>query len=183
MSYKTDITVIGAGVVGLAVAAQLVDKQKEVYVLEKNETFGQEISSRHSGVIHAGIYYPESSLKARLCVTGNRILYQLCPRYGIGYRRLGKLIVATNEEEIKDLESLLRRGRKNGAKDLRMLSRQNVNRLEPNVSAVGALLSPSTGIIDGHALMQYFVAKIIGAGGQIAYKTEVVSIEKTTYLL
>ncbi len=180
LSYKTDITVIGAGVVGLAVAAKLVDQPKEVFVLEKNETFGQETSSRHSGVIHAGIYYPESSLKARLCVEGNRILYQLCSRYDIGHRRLGKLIVATNESEIPDLENLLDRGSKNGARDLRMLSRQDVKRLEPNVSAVRAILSPSTGIIDGHALMKYFVAKIIGKGGQVAYKTKVVSIEQTT---
>lgn len=180
LAYKTDITVIGAGVVGLAVAAQLVEKHREVYVLEKNETFGQEISSRHSGVIHAGIYYVAGSLKARLCVAGNRILYQLCSRYGIGHRRLGKLIVATSEKEIQDLESLLQRSGENGAEALRMLSREEVKRLEPNVSAVAALLSPSTGIIDAHALMKYFIAKIIGRGGQIVYKAEVVSIEKMT---
>jgi len=110
MSYGADITIIGAGVIGLGIAAEVARQDREVYVLEKNETFGQEISSRHSGVIHSGIYYPEGSLKAKLCVAGNRILYELCNRYGIGHRRLGKLIVATTDEETVELEALLERG-------------------------------------------------------------------------
>ncbi len=97
MSYRADIVVIEAGVIGLAVAAQLAKHQRDVYVLEKNELFGLETSSRHSGVIHAGIYYPEGSLKAKLCVAGNRLLYQICAEYGIAHQRTGKLIVATNE--------------------------------------------------------------------------------------
>jgi L-2-hydroxyglutarate oxidase LhgO len=147
-------------------------------VLERNETFGQEISSRHSGVIHSGIYYPEGSLKARLCVAGNHTLYELCQRHGIGYRRPGKLIVATSDEETGELEALLDRGQRNGARGLRLLSRQEIKELEPNIEGVAAIVSPSTGIIDSHALMKYFIARAMDGGANIAYKTEVVAIEK-----
>jgi len=178
MSYRGDIAVIGAGVVGLAIAAQVAREHREVYVLEKNETFGQEISSRHSGVIHSGIYYPEGSLKAKMCVAGNHILYELCERYGIGHRRLGKLIVATSDEEIGELQILLERGLRNGAEGLRILSKREIKELEPNVEGVAAILSPATGVIDSHALMKYFIAKAMDGGVQIAYHTKVVGIEK-----
>jgi L-2-hydroxyglutarate oxidase LhgO len=178
MSYRADITIIGAGVVGLAIAAEVASEDREVYVLEKNETFGQEISSRHSGVIHAGIYYPEGSLKAKTCVEGNRILYGLCERYGIGHRRLGKLIVAINGEETEELETLLKRGQRNSAEGLRILSKREMKELEPNVEGVAAILSPSTGIIDSHGLMKHFITKAKDRGVQIAYKTKVVGIEK-----
>ena len=178
MSDKADITIIGAGVVGLAIAAQVASQDREVYVLEKNETFGLEISSRHSGVIHSGIYYPKNSLKAKMCVAGNRILYELCERYNIGHKRLGKLIVATSDEEAEELQTLLERGRRNGAEGLRILSRQEIKELEPNIEGVAAILSPSTGIIDSHGLMQYFVAKAKDEGAQIAYQTKGVGIEK-----
>jgi L-2-hydroxyglutarate oxidase LhgO len=178
MPDRADITIIGAGVVGLAVAAQLARTSRQVYVLEKNESFGLETSSRHSGVIHAGIYYPQNSLKAKLCVEGNRRLYELCQQYGIGHRRLGKLIVATSDEESGELEALLERGRGNGVEGLRRLSRRELRELEPNVAGVAAVLSPSTGIIDSHALMQYFIARVVEGGAQIAYRTKVVGIEK-----
>jgi len=178
MSEKADITIIGAGVVGLAIAAQVTSQDREVYVLEKNETFGQEISSRHSGVIHSGIYYPKNSLKTKMCVAGNRILYELCERYDIAHKRLGKLIVATNDEEAEELQTLLERGRRNGAEGLRILSRREIKKLEPNIEGVAAILSPATGIIDSHGLMKYFVAKAEDGGAQIAYKTKVVGIEK-----
>jgi L-2-hydroxyglutarate oxidase LhgO len=180
MSYKADITIIGAGVVGLAIAAQVVSKDTEVYVLEKNETFGLETSSRHSGVIHSGIYYPEGSLKAKTCVAGNRMLYELCERYGIGYRRLGKLIVASNDEETGELYTLLERGRRNGAEGLRILSKREMKKLEPNIEGVAAIMSPSTGIIDSYALMQSSIARATDNGTQIAYQTKVVGIEKAT---
>jgi len=178
MSHKADITIIGAGVVGLAIAAQVASQDREVYVLEKNETFGLEISSRQSGVIHSGIYYPEGSLKAKMCVAGNRILYELCERYGIGQRRLGKLIVATSDEETGELQTLLERGQRNGAEGLRILSKREMKELEPNIEGVAAILSPSTGIIDSYALMKYFIAKAKDGGVQIAYQTKVVGIEK-----
>ena len=178
MQDIADITIIGAGVVGLAIAAQVASKDRQVYVLERNETFGQEISSRHSGVIHSGVYYLEGTLKAKLCLAGNHILYQLCQRGSIGYKRLGKLIVATSDEEAGELETLLERGNSNGAQGLRILSRQELKELEPNIEGVSAILSPSTGIIDSHALMKYFIAQASCEGAQIAYRTEVVGIEK-----
>ena len=178
MPDRADIAIIGAGVVGLAIAAQVARASRQVYVLEKNQGFGLETSSRHSGVIHAGIYYPQGSLKARLCLAGNRILYELCQRYNIGHKRLGKLIVAANDEESGELEALLERGRGNGVEDLRLLSRRELKALEPNVAGTAAMLSPSTGIIDSHALMQYFIAKAGEGGALIAYQSRVVGIEK-----
>ena len=178
MSDRADITIIGAGVIGLAIAAQVARANRQVYVLEKNQSFGLETSSRHSGVIHAGIYYPQGSLKAKLCVRGNRSLYELCGRYDIGYKRSGKLIVAVNDEESGELEALLERGRRNGAEDLKLLSKRELKALEPNVAGVAAILSPSSGIIDSHGLMQYFIAKAGEGGAQIAYQTKVVGIEK-----
>jgi L-2-hydroxyglutarate oxidase LhgO len=178
MPFKSDITIIGAGVVGLAIASQVAGRHKAVYVLEKNERFGQETSSRHSGVIHSGIYYPYDSLKAKLCVEGNHLLYELCRKHGIGYRRLGKLIVATSDEEAKQLEELQQRGQGNGAEGLKIISRRELKKLEPNVEGVAALLSPSTGIVDSHALMGFFAARAKEDGAEIAFRKNVVSIEK-----
>jgi L-2-hydroxyglutarate oxidase LhgO len=178
MANRADVTIIGAGVVGLAIAAQVAKANRHVYVLEKNEGFGLETSSRHSGVIHAGIYYPKDSLKAKLCVAGNRKLYEICPRYDIGHKRLGKLIVASNDEESGELEALLERGRRNDVEGLKLLSRRELKALEPNVEGVAAMLSPSSGIIDSHGLMQYFIARVVEGGAQIAYRSRVVGIEK-----
>lgn len=178
MMYGADITIVGAGVVGLAIAAQVASEDREVYVLEKNEKFGLEISSRQSGVIHSGIYYPEGSLKAKMCVAGNRILYELCERYSIGHRRLGKLMVATGDQETRELQTLVERGRRNGLDGLKILSKQEMKELEPKVEGVAAILSPSTGIIDSYALMKYYIAKAKDGGGQIVYQTKVVGIEK-----
>ncbi|MGD9393485.1 MAG: NAD(P)/FAD-dependent oxidoreductase [Dehalococcoidia bacterium] len=178
MPDKADITIIGAGVVGLAIAAQLARANRQVYVLEKNEGFGLETSSRHSGVIHAGIYYPKDSVKAKLCVAGNRILYDLCNQYDIGHKRLGKLIVAVNDDEVEELEKLLERGRRNDAADLRLLSSHELKALELNVEGVAAMLSPSSGIVDSHGLMQYFIARAMEGGAQVAYRSRVVDINK-----
>lgn len=178
MTDRADIAIIGAGVIGLAVAARLAGPGRQVYVLEKNDSFGLETSSRHSGVIHAGIYYPRGSLKARLCLEGNRRLYELCRQYGIGYRKTGKLIVAADDSEVAELETLLERGRGNDVDDLRLLSKRELKALEPNVAGIAAVLSPSTGIIDSHALMQYFIAKAVAGGVQIAYRSRVVDITK-----
>lgn len=178
MNFKSDITIIGAGVVGLAIAAQVAGRHKAVYVLERNERFGQETSSRHSGVIHSGIYYPYDSLKAKLCVEGNRLLYELCRKHGIGYRKLGKIIVATDDEEIVQLEELQKRGQGNGVKGLKIISRHELTKLEPNVKGIAALFSPSTGIIDAHALMEYFTARAKEGGAEIAFRKNVVAIEK-----
>lgn len=179
-SYKTDITVIGAGVIGLAVASEVAGHNRDVYIIEKNETFGKETSSRNSEVIHAGIYYPEGSLKAKTCVEGNAALYQLCMDTGIGCRRVGKLIVATTDAEIGELEALIQRGRRNGVEDLKILSKKQVEEMEPNLKVSAAIHSPSTGIIDSHALMRYFLNKAREKGAKIAYKSEVEAIDKVS---
>jgi L-2-hydroxyglutarate oxidase LhgO len=114
MSYQADITVVGAGIMGLAIASQVTNESREVYVLEKNRTFGQEASSRNSEVIHAGIYYPEDSLKAKMCLEGNVLLYDLCEKHGINCRRTEKIIVASNDTETEELEKLYNRGKNNG---------------------------------------------------------------------
>jgi L-2-hydroxyglutarate oxidase LhgO len=178
------ITIIGAGVIGLAVAAQVAGNGREVYILEKNETFGQETSSRNSETIHAGIYYPEGTLKAETCVAGNDLVYEICLRHGIACKKTGKLIIATREEELEKLEALLEQGRKNGVSGLAMLSRSEIKNLEPNVEATAALLAPSSGTVDSYALMKYFLAKAREQGAEIAsvenssrtfaFKTEIV---------
>jgi len=176
MMEEAKTTIIGAGVVGLAIAAELAE-DGEVYVLEKNETFGQETSSRNSEVIHAGIYYPPGSLTAQLCVEGNKLLYDLCKKYGIAHRKLGKLIIATNDEEIGELERLLENGKQNGA-SLEPCTRLEIKRLEPSVNALAAIYSPTTGILDSYGLMRYFIGKAKQGGAQIVYQAKVVGIEK-----
>jgi L-2-hydroxyglutarate oxidase LhgO len=180
MKNVVDITIIGAGLIGLALAAKIANRNKQIYVLERHTTFGQEISSRHSSIIHAGIYYPEESFKAKFCVTGNRLLYQICQENGISCRKLGKLIVATNEKEAEELTILLEKGKKNCVTGLKLLSRWELKKLEPNIEGVAAILSPETGIIDSHTLMKYFITKAKKEGVQIIYKTEVINIERVT---
>ncbi len=177
-SYKAEITIIGAGVIGLAVAARVARKDRGVYIIEKNETFGLETSSRNSQVIHAGIYYPEGSLKARLCVEGNAMMYQACRKYEIDHRKIGKLIVATTKEETEELELLLERGKGNGVEGLKMLSKGEIKELEPNLEAIAAVFSPSTGIMDAYALMGCFLHEAKEGGAKIAFKSKVIGIEK-----
>jgi len=158
-----DITIIGAGVIGLAVAEELSRRFKDVLLLEKNDSHGQETSSRNSEVIHAGIYYPEGSLKASLCVEGRKLLYEACEKRDIPFRRTGKLIVATKPEEEGALEALLGKAQLNGVDDLLLLSGRVVHSLEQEVIASAGLLSPSTGIIDSHRLMR---SLLVGAAQQ-----------------
>ena len=175
---EADITIIGAGVVGLAIAAEVAHENRNVFILEKNETFGQETSSRNSQVVHAGIYYPEGTLKAKTCVEGNAILYSLCSKYGINHKKTGKLIVAIDNEGVKQLEELKERGEKNGLEDLEIVDRQAIKQIEPNVKAVAALFSPSSGIVDCHAMMRYFLGKARDNAARVVYKTRVVGLEK-----
>ncbi|MDD5288273.1 MAG: NAD(P)/FAD-dependent oxidoreductase [Dehalococcoidales bacterium] len=178
MSKEADIVVIGAGVMGLAIAAEVSCAGKRVYVFEKNRTFGLETSSRNSEVIHAGLYYPENSLKAKFCVAGNPLLYALCEKYGVGHKRLGKVIVAANAEETREVERLYRQGIKNGVMGLRMLSQDEVKRLEPNVSAVAGLLSLSTGVVDSYNLMRSFYGRAKESGAEFVFNAEVIGIVK-----
>ena len=177
MSYQSDIVIVGAGVIGLAIASQVAKEGREVYVLERNETFGQEQSSRNSEVIHAGIYYERDSLKAKMCLEGNGLLYELCEKNGIACQKCGKIIVATNNVEAEELEKLYRRGKDNGI-PLKILSRREMGQMEPNIRGIAAFLSPTTGIVDSHALMRYFLGKARDNGAQIAYKTKVIGIKK-----
>src|SRR5882757_2092907 len=149
---SADAVVVGAGVVGLAVARELALQGREVLILEADTQFGTGASSRNSEVIHAGIYYPRGSLKARMCVAGRDLLYPFCEQYGIDHRRCGKLIVATSEAQLSELEHIRSAAQANGV-PLTLLSRDQVVRLEPDLSCVGALHSPLTGIIDSHAYM------------------------------
>lgn len=171
-------TIIGAGVVGLAVGAALSETRKGVLILERNPSFGQETSSRNSEVIHAGIYYANDSMKARLCVEGNRLLYPLCEQGRIPHRRCGKLIVATQTDEEAILATIQARARENGVDDLEMLSAREVKAMEPNVKACGALFSPSTGIIHSHRLMRRFAAQASRNGAQFVPHTTVERVEK-----
>ncbi|WP_419663523.1 FAD-dependent oxidoreductase [Desulfosarcina variabilis str. Montpellier] len=171
-------TIIGAGVVGLAVAAELSKIHNDILLIDKNPSFGQETSSRNSEVIHAGIYYAKDSKKARFCVEGNRLLYQLCEESRIPHRRCGKVIVATDPDEEEILESIAEKARDNGAVPLERLSSQQIKALEPNVKAFAALLSPSTGIIDSHRLMRRYLSEAKKNGAQFVTQTMVSRIEK-----
>jgi L-2-hydroxyglutarate oxidase LhgO len=176
---KVDIVIIGAGVVGLSIAARLSRSEHSVYVLERHDSFGQEASSRNSEVIHSGVYYPTGSLKAKFCVEGNRMLYELCSKNHITYKRTEKLIVATNEDEEEILAGLLKRGRDNGVIDLKILSSAEVKKLEPNIKAKSVLHLLSTGIIDSHNLMKYFIQRLKEKGGDVAYNSNVNDVRKT----
>ncbi len=175
---KAAVTVVGAGIIGLAVAARLADKHSPLYILEKNDSFGRETSSRGSETIHAGIYYPQGSLKATTCVDGNALLYELCQRHNLPVQRTGKLIVATNEAELAELDTLLQLGKANGARDLHMLTRRQVKEVEPNVEAAGAVFSPTSGVVDSFSLMRYFLARAAEGGATTAYSTRVVAVSK-----
>jgi L-2-hydroxyglutarate oxidase LhgO len=170
MSDVVDAVVIGAGVVGLAIARELAVRGREVIVLEKNGAIGEETSARNSEVIHAGIYYPAGSLKARLCVEGRERLYAYCPEKGIPHRRCGKLIVAVHDAQRSKLDALGRFAAANGVADLEALDVREIAALEPAVRGVAGLWSPSTGIVDSHALMLAYRGDLERAGGSIALR-------------
>ena len=179
MLIETEIVIIGAGVVGLAIAAELAERGRQVFVFERNQNFGQETSSRNSEVIHAGIYYPSNSLKAELCIEGRNRLYEICTRNRIPHRKTGKLILAVDDAEIPALERLFNQGISNGVSDLRMITSRDISRIEPNITGKAAILSPSTGIVNAHALMQFFFHKSIACGAEILFQSEAVGIEQT----
>lgn len=151
---STDALVVGAGVVGLACAAEIALSGLSVCVVERHPRAGMETSTHNSGVLHAGIYYPPGTLKAALCVEGQRLLYQFSEKYDVPHQRCGKLITATSDQEVRLLEALLARGKANGAEGLRILDRAETIKREPNVRATAALWSPSTGIIEAESLVR-----------------------------
>ena len=177
-----DAVVIGAGVVGLAVARALALRGREVVVLERADAIGTGSSSRNSEVIHAGIYYPTDSLKARLCVRGRELLYAYCISRGIEHRRCGKLLVASSEAQRIHLAGIQAQAIRNGVTDLSLLSASQARALEPELDVVAALRSPSTGIIDSHALMLALRADIEAHGGVLALRSPVLAIDSRTAL-
>ncbi len=172
MVDRVDSIVIGAGVVGLACARALAMGGLDVIVLEKNALIGEETSSRHSEVIHAGIYYPTGSLKARLCVAGKRLLYDYCAEHQVAFNRCGKMIVATADKQLETIRAYQRQATVNGVGDLRWLTAKEISVLEPEVVAVGGIYSNSTGIIDSHALLLSLQGEFESHGGMIAFNTE-----------
>ena len=176
---KVDCIVIGAGVVGLAVARALVRKGREVMVLEAASAIGTGTSSRNSEVIHAGMYYTRGSLKAQLCVQGKQLLYDYCAQRGIGHSRCGKLIVATHESQVAQLQSIISKAAANGVHDLVLLDREQALAMEPQLECVAAVHSPSTGIVDSHALMLSLQGDIENAGGFVVLNTAVDQLIRT----
>jgi len=180
MSSDFDVVIVGAGVVGLAVAAELAGETRDICVFEKNRTFGLETSSHNSEVIHSGIYYPDKSLKAACCVEGKALTYELCEKYHVDHRRTGKIIVAADEVEERELERLCEQGKRNGVDDLSLLTREEVRKLEPGMKAVAGLLSPSTGIIDSFGFVRMLAGRAQEKGVSFAFNSEATGISKTT---
>lgn len=170
---RVECIVIGAGVVGLALARELALAGREVVLLEAEDRIGTGISSRNSEVIHAGIYYPAGSLKARLCVAGNRTLYAYCAARAVEHRRCGKLIVATEPGQVEALRGLQAKADANGVQDLQWLEADEACRLEPRLRCAAALLSPSTGIVDSHGLMRALRMDAEAAGAAVVLKSPV----------
>jgi L-2-hydroxyglutarate oxidase LhgO len=171
VSESIECVVIGAGVVGLAVARAMALRGRETLILEAQSAIGTETSSRNSEVIHAGIYYPAGSAKARFCVEGKRLLYEFCEERGVEYRRCGKLIVAADDAQIPALKSIESRAHANGVTDLAWFTADEAHALEPELNAVAALYSPSTGIVDSHSFMLALQGEFEQAGGVIAFRS------------
>ncbi|MBV7266301.1 NAD(P)/FAD-dependent oxidoreductase [Erythrobacter ani] len=170
---EVECIVVGGGVIGLACGAALARGGREVMVLEAENAIGTQTSSRNSEVIHAGIYYPQNSMKALFCRRGRDLLYRYAEERGIPHRRTGKIIVATSSEQLSRLGQISQRASANGVNDLRMMSQSEVQTLEPRIHCDGALLSPSTGIIDSHALMLALEGELQNHGGMVVLQTEV----------
>jgi L-2-hydroxyglutarate oxidase LhgO len=179
MTADVQTIVVGAGAVGLAIGRALAMAGHEVMLLEQHALIGSETSSRNSEVIHAGIYYPPGSLRATLCVRGKELLYAFCAENSVAHARCGKLLVATNESQLPKLAAIKETAAKNGVTDLEPLGGNAARALEPELACVGALLSPSTGIIDSHGYMLALEGHIEGRGGSVVLRCPVERIEKT----
>lgn len=176
---KLDCAVIGAGVVGLAIARDLALAGREVVIIESESAIGTQTSSRNSEVIHAGISYPKGSLKARLCVEGRKAVYEYCAARGVGHQRIGKFIVATEAGDVPGLMKYLEHGRAAGVDDLRSIDKDEIAALEPEISGIAAVYSPSTGIVDSHALMLSYLGDAQSAGATLALNSPVLGGEIT----
>jgi L-2-hydroxyglutarate oxidase LhgO len=178
-SFHSDAVVIGGGVVGLAIARALALAGRETIILEKNAHIGMETSARNSEVIHAGIYYPKGSAKARMCVEGKQRLYAFCESHGVGFKRLGKLIVATHQDQNEKLAAIAKAATDNDVHDLTSLSKTQIATLEPDLNATEGLFSPSTGIIDSHQYMLALLGDAEAAGGSLVRDACVTAIART----
>ena len=178
MDADVDTIVVGAGVVGLAIARALAMAGRPVLVAERHDIIGSETSSRNSEVIHAGIYYPTGSLRAKLCVAGKHALYAFCARHGVAHKRCGKLLVATASDQLGKLDGLHKTAIANGVDDLVALSPADVRKLEPAVSCVAALLSPSTGVVDSHGFMLALEGEAEAHGAQVVLRTAVAGVRR-----
>ena len=172
-----NVLIIGGGVVGCAVARELAARWEDVFLVEGAPYLGAGASTRNSGVIHSGIYYPPGSLKAQLCVRGNRLMYEFCAAHGVPYRACGKLVVASNESEMPALEALGNTGRANGVEGLRIVDRARILELEPNIEAVAALEVPSTGILNAEELVKAFARHATDRGGSLLTRARVTALE------
>ena len=177
MKLDFDCTIVGAGVVGLAIGSYVSQKKRKVLIIERNKTFGEENSSRNSGVIHAGIYYPNNSLKAKLCKIGNKMIYKYAKKKKINYLNCGKFIISQNNSEEKKLLEIKKNAQENGV-NLVYLDKKDMGKIEPNIMCHSALLSKSSGIIDVHDFMSNLVIDIEKNNGQIVYNQEVNFIEQ-----
>jgi L-2-hydroxyglutarate oxidase LhgO len=171
MADTVEFLVVGAGVIGLSIARRLARMGREVLLVESGDRIGAETSSRNSEVIHAGLYYPPGSLKARLCVEGRKLLYDYCNHFSVPHRRLGKYIVAVTESELPRLRTIHDTAIENGVSDLAIRSRAEIERAEPAIACVGGLFSPSTGIVDSGALMLALEGEFESHGGMLALRT------------
>ena len=175
-----NIAIIGAGIVGLSVAAKLSETCEGIYVFEKNKKFGQETSSHNSGVLHSGIHYPKNTLKAKLCVKGNSMNYQICKEYKLSFKKLGKLTVAIEEQEIDELEKLMQMGLDNGTEGMKFLDKEEIKKLEPNIKVEKALYTPSTGIVEPDELMNHFYAQAYRNNVAFSMETEATGLRKNS---
>jgi L-2-hydroxyglutarate oxidase LhgO len=176
-----DVGIIGGGAVGLACAAKLAAAGRSVVLMERHSRPGQETSSRNSGVIHAGLYYPTGSLKAITCVEGRELLYERCRRHGVGHKKTGKLLISTAADEEPKLEAIYARAIANGAGGLTPIDRKEIARLEPRVAAVSGLWSPESGIVDVHELMYSYQKEAAEHGALMVFQTEVLGIEHVAH--
>jgi L-2-hydroxyglutarate oxidase LhgO len=176
--YNVDIVIIGAGVTGLSVALSLSSrKDLNIIVIEKEPGPGRGLSSRSSEVIHAGIYYPEDFLKTRLCVQGARLLYEFCNRYEVPSKKIGKLIIASDNSGAEAIKALYKQGTKNGVDNLKLLNKKELKIIEPNVSGIEALYSPDSGIIDSHYLIRVLEALVSNSCIKLIYNTELAALD------